>query len=185
MKQEKRMISILEFIRSIACYILIAFLFVTFFFRPMQISGTSMTPTLLDGEHVMINIVQNLVSDPQRFDVVVVKHEDELWVKRVIGLPNETIAYQDGRLLIDGKEIEENFLEDDYILDTLQRLSISVFNSDTQTITLGEDEYFLVGDNRPESLDSRNTHVGAFHRSQIIANGVFIFWPLNKLGYLA
>ena len=100
MKEGQRLVSLLKFLRSVAFYILLAFLFVTFFFRPMQISGTSMTPSLLDGDRVMINVINNLLQDPQRFDVVVVRHEEELWVKRVIGLPNETIAYRDGALYV-------------------------------------------------------------------------------------
>ncbi len=184
MRQENRLYGILEFIRSIAWYILLAFLFVAFFFRPMQISGTSMTPALLDGEHVMINIIHNLISEPDRFDIVVVKHADEMWVKRVIGLPNETLSYKDGKLYIDGEMIEETFLDETYMKETCERLSIDEFNGDTLEVTLGEDEYFLIGDNRPESLDSRNTRIGAFHRDDIIANGVFVFWPLNEMGYI-
>ena len=129
MRQENRLYGILEFIRSIAWYILLAFLFVAFFFRPMQISGTSMTPALLDGEHVMINIIHNLISEPDRFDIVVVKHADEMWVKRVIGLPNETLSYKDGKLYIDGEMIEETFLDETYMKETCERLSIDEFIS--------------------------------------------------------
>ncbi|WP_083662569.1 signal peptidase I [Merdibacter massiliensis] len=184
MKRGMQLIHFLEFIRSIIIYVLAAFLFVAFFLRPMQISGTSMTPTLLDGEKVMINVVNNLISDPDRFDVVVVKHGDEMWVKRVIGLPNETLSYEDGQLLINGKKVEESFLQETYMKETLERLSIQQFNSDMKELTLGEDEYFLVGDNRPESLDSRNVQVGAFHRQDIIAIGVVVFWPFDKVGYV-
>lgn len=184
MKEGQRLVSLLEFLRSIAFYILLAFLFVTFFFRPMQISGTSMTPSLLDGDRVMINVINNLLQDPQRFDVVVVRHEEELWVKRVIGLPNETIAYRDGALYVNGERMEEDFLDEAYMQETLDRLGIEQFNSDMKEITLGADEYLLVGDNRPESLDSRNSRVGAFSREDIIANGVLVFWPLNEVRYI-
>lgn len=184
MKEGQRLVSLLKFLRSVAFYILLAFLFVTFFFRPMQISGTSMTPSLLDGDRVMINVINNLLQDPQRFDVVVVQHEEELWVKRVIGLPNETIAYRDGALYVNGERMEEDFLDEAYMQETLDRLGIEQFNSDMKEITLGADEYLLVGDNRPESLDSRNSRVGAFSREDIIANGVLVFWPLNEVRYI-
>ncbi len=184
MNQRKRLISALEFLRSVAFYILFALLFLTFVFRPMQISGTSMTPTLHDGDRVLINIFNNLWHDPQRFDVVVAKQGDELWVKRVIGLPNETIAYREGVLYIDGEALDEDFLDEAYMQKTLERLKIELFNSDMGERTLGEDEYLLVGDNRPESLDSRNTHVGSFAREDIIANGVLVFWPLDQLSYI-
>ncbi|MFR9118896.1 MAG: signal peptidase I [Merdibacter sp.] len=180
MKEGQRLVSLLEFLRSVAFYILLAFLFVTFFFRPMQISGTSMTPSLLDGDRVMINVINNLLQDPQRFDVVVVRHEEELWVKRVIGLPNETIAYRDGALYVNGERMEEDFLDEAY----MQADRSDEQHSDMKEITLGADEYLLVGDNRPESLDSRNSRVGAFSREDIIANGVLVFWPLNEVRYI-
>ena len=80
MKEGQRLVSLLEFLRSVALYILLAFLFVTFFFRPMPISATSMTPSLRDGDREMIMVINNRLQDPQRFDVVVVQHEEALWV---------------------------------------------------------------------------------------------------------
>ena len=105
-------------------------------------------------------------------------------MKRVIGLPNETIAYRDGALYVNGERMEEDFLDEAYMQETLDRLGIEQFNSDMKEITLGVDEYLLVGDNRPESLDSRNSRVGAFSREDIIANGVLVFWPLNEVRYI-
>ena len=184
MKNRNILISALSFLRSIACYTLFAFLFVAFFFRPMQISGTSMTPTLHDDDKVLINVFHNLISEPQRFDVVVARHDDELWIKRVIGLPGETVSYREDTLYVDGQPVEEFFLDEAYMNEALQQLNIEVFTADVGEIILGKDEYLLVGDNRPQSLDSRSAQVGTFKRSDIIANGVFVFWPLNEVRYI-
>lgn len=184
MKKKDYLIPALEFLRSIALYVLITLIFLTFGFRPMEIAGTSMQPTLKNGERVLINIFHNLIQDPQRFDVVVVRHEEELWVKRVVALPNETVSYQDGVLYINDEPVEESFLKEDYMQQVLQELRLSLFTADMDSLTLGEDEYLLAGDNRPSSLDSRNARVGAFKRSDIIANGLLVFWPLNELHYV-
>ena len=76
------------------------------------------------------------------------------------------------------------FLDEAYMNEALQQLNIEVFTADVGEIILGKDEYLLVGDNRPQSLDSRSAQVGTFKRSDIIANGVFVFWPLNEVRYI-
>ena len=121
-----------------------------------------------------------LAEQYDRFDVVVVKHkeDDSLWVKRIIGLPNETVEYKDDKLYINGEYIEETFLNSDYIEE--QTLGgIIPFTNDFGPIQLGEDEVFLVGDNRPISHDSRS--VGAFKLDDLVSKSVYVYYPLNRM----
>ena len=105
MKERKTLISVLEFLRTLALAVLLVSLFMSFVLRPMQVAGDSMAPVLHDGERVFINVLGGMISDPQRFDVVVVRQEDELWVKRVIALPGERVCWRDDVLLIDGEPV--------------------------------------------------------------------------------
>ena len=120
--------------------------------------------------------------------MVVVKNENEehdLWVKRVIGLPGETIAYKDGKLYVNHQVVEETFLDTTYMEKAMKEKSLSVFTQDMEEITLQKDEFFLAGDNRVNSLDSRTPSVGPFHRNQIIAKGVLVYSPLSKVRYIS
>ncbi|MFR6489088.1 MAG: signal peptidase I [Clostridium sp.] len=109
---------------------------------------------------------------------------DDLWVKRVIGLPGETISYREGVLYVDGNKVAEPFLDKSYVEQVKSRTNTKYFTQDYTSEKLGRDEYLLVGDNRNESLDSRNEAVGPFKREQIIARGVFVYKPFSKARYV-
>ena len=179
--------SIAEMLRLCLCVVLCVLLVNTFIFRKKTISGSSMYPTLQNEEHVLINVAASYLTSIERFDVVIVKSpfdDDELWVKRVIGLPNETIAYKDGLLYVNGEVVEETFLDQDYINQVMEENNLSVFTEDMEEVVLGDDEYFLVGDNRISSLDSRDERVQAFSRSSIIANGMLVYTPIQEMRYI-
>ena len=114
-----------------------------------------------------------------RGDIVIVSEENEYWVKRVIALPNETIECRDGVVYIDGEALEEPYLDTAYVEDI--KKNQGYFTSDFEPVTLGADEYFVMGDNRVVSADSRV--VGPFTRDQIIGKGVFVLYPLDQIGY--
>lgn len=171
----------------LVCIVTVVFLILTaFVVRREEVVGTSMYPTLKEGENVVINVAASYLGDIKRFDVVVAKHEDtqDLWVKRVIGLPGERVAYKEDHLYINGVMVEEPFLDQDYKNKIIKEKNLTYFSRDYAEITLKEDEYLLVGDNRPDSLDSRNSSVGPFQREQIIANGMFVFQPLSEMRYV-
>lgn len=138
-----------------------------FFLQPIQVKGESMYPTLISQEYGLSFKINAVIKTIDRFDIVVVKSEKterEKWVKRVIGLPNETIKFENEKLYINGKKINETYLDTGYF--TNKREELGFFTEDF-TVTLGEDEYFLMGDNRPYSHDSRD--VGVFHKKDILA----------------
>lgn len=180
---------ILDFIKMVLICFVLVFLCVKFFFRPITVSGSSMYPTLEDQEFGFSNVFAGLTSEIERFDVVVVQDEktgDDLWVKRVIGLPGEEIEYFDDQLYIDGKPVEEPFLNKAYMETQIgDRNYGNTFTHDVEPIVLGEDEYFLLGDNRPVSRDSRAAGIGPFKRSSIISKNVLVLYPFDKIGMVS
>ena len=178
--------TILDFLRLILITVVAAVVILVFVARKEEVKGTSMYPTLQEGESVIINMAANYVGDIKRFDVVVAREyrSDDLWVKRVIGLPGETISYREDVLYVDGKAMEEPFLDKKYVEQVKKSANKLYFTQDYISKKLGKNEYLLVGDNRNESLDSRNDAVGPFQREQIIARGVFVYQPFSKARYV-
>ncbi len=178
--------TILDFLRLILITVVAAVVILVLVARKEEVKGTSMYPTLQEGESVIINMAANYVGDIKRFDVVVAREyrSDDLWVKRVIGLPGETISYREGVLYVDGNKVAEPFLDKSYVEQVKSRTNTKYFTQDYTSEKLGKDEYLLVGDNRNESLDSRNEAVGPFKREQIIARGVFVYKPFSKARYV-
>lgn len=168
---------VLSFLKDLAISFIIALILINFIIRPIQVKGSSMYPTLEDGEIGISNLIGMNISGIERFDIVIIYMEDkdEYLVKRCVGLPGETIAYHGGELYVNGEVIAEDFLDEEYV-STFG----DAFMDEVEEITLAEDEYYCVGDNRPRSTDSR--YYGPFTKDMIKAKGAFIFLPFNKFG---
>ena len=136
-----------------------------FICSPINVNGSSMSTTLIDGDIMILNKI-GLKKGIQRFDIVVVKTEGNYLIKRVIGLPNETLSYKDEKLYINGKVVE-----DKYNLN---------FTGDIEPIKIGNNEYFVMGDNRNISKDSRM--IGTKKKDRIIGKTNFVIYPFNKFG---
>ena len=167
-----------DFLNTALAFLLIAgaaVLVLMFVGRAAIVNGNSMQPTLQNGD---LLLVQRLgYQDPQRFDIVVFDSGDgqgTLYIKRIMGLPGETVQVADGMLLIDGEP-----LADSYGLEPMDSGGIAEI-----PLTLGADEYFVLGDNRNNSGDSRSQAVGPVSRDQIVGKAIFRFWPLWNLGVL-
>ncbi|MFV0381866.1 MAG: signal peptidase I [Breznakia sp.] len=190
-KKRKIQIEVMDFIRSILLCIVVMYLCLSFLFRPVTVVGASMYPALEDGESGFSNVVTTFVSNPKRFDIVVVKHKEvknseeeiSLWVKRVIGLPNETIEYRNDQLYVDGKKMAESFLNKAYVKSETNN-GERLFTNDYGPITLGKNEYLLLGDNRLVSKDSRYESVGPFKLSDIVSKYILVVYPFDKMGYI-
>ena len=158
--------------------IIVVILVKSFIVTPIRVNGASMYYTLHDKDIMLLNKTKYKLKKIERFDIVVVyiKETNKYLVKRVIALPNETVSYKDSQLYINDVAIEEDFLDEDYV--SSQSMTRE-FTGDLE-VTLAEDEYFLLGDNRPYSKDSRS--YGAFSKEDIISKGLFVLFPFNEFG---
>lgn len=162
----------------IICLIAV-FLLTKFVIRPVQVDGKSMYPTLEDRDIGLMNVFSAKFLEIKRYDVVVVYNEEksENWVKRIIGMPGDTISASEDKVYINGEAIEEPYLDMDYVNSI--RNDGGYFTQDFDERQLGEDEYFLMGDNRPVSYDSR--YVGPFTKDEIRGKDVYVVYPFNHL----
>ncbi len=154
-----------------------------FVVKPVMVSGRSMYPTFESGERGATNILGLTINGLHRFDIVTARvtgqeGETETVIKRVIALPGETVECRDGKVCIDGKRLKEKYLDTEYRHKFESRYGF--FTADFEPVTLAEDEYFLMGDNRPVSLDSRD--FGPVESGRITARGFITFFPLEKFG---
>lgn len=165
---------ILSWIKVILSALLIAIVLRTFIFQMALVNQISMEPTLHEGQMLVISKINYFIGDPGRGQIVVLKDdvENKLLIKRVIGLPGEKVQLKDGKVFINSKELQPDYT----VFPTY------AYNLDEWT--LPEGEYFVLGDNREHSRDSRVENVGMVERENIIGRAVFRIWPLNKLGVL-
>jgi len=135
------------------------------------------TIQLEDGYFGFSDLIGYRLTGLKRFDIVIVylAEKKEYLIKRVIGLPGETVEYRNNQLYINGEPVEEPFLDESYT-----STYPGSFTGDFKTEKLGDDEYFCMGDNRPHSSDSR--YYGAFHKSDIVSKGVFVVYPFKGFG---
>lgn len=136
-----------------------------------------MYPNFVNGEHVLTNLIALRFEDPKRGDVVVFKsptNEEKDFIKRVIGLPGDTVSVQNGDVYVNGDKLDQrSFLKDDV------RTSAGAFLQEGQTVTVPPGNYFVMGDNRPYSSDSREW--GFVKRSAFIGESLFVYWPPDKM----
>ena len=155
----------------------ITFLIITFVGQRTHVSGESMENTLDDGDQLIVDKLTYRFHDPERFDIIVFpfRYKDNTYyIKRIIGLPGETVQIVDGEIYINGELLEES-----YGREVMQDAGLAA-----EPITLGEDEYFVLGDNRNYSSDSRDPSVALIHRKEIIGRAWLRIWPLNSFGIL-
>lgn len=146
-----------------------------FIFQPFLVKGQSMEPNFETGDYLIIDEISYRFRDPQRGEVVVFKYPQnpsQRYIKRIIGLPGETIEIKDGKVFIDNKELDEK-----------SYLPISSQTPGNMLITLGENEYFVLGDNRLASYDSRRW--GSLPKKDIIGRVFIRAWPITALAKIA
>ncbi len=168
----------LSFILYIAIVFLVTYLVIHYVGQRTQVSGTSMEYTLSDGDNLIVDKISYRFHDPERFDIIVFPFqykEDTYYIKRIIGLPGETVQIDDeGNIYIDGEVLEESYGRE-IILDPGEAAS---------PIELGEGEYFVLGDNRNASSDSRDPSVGKIRREDIIGRAWLRLYPFDRIGFI-
>lgn len=135
-----------------------------------------MDPNFKDKEYVITNLIVLRFQDPKRGDVIVFKaprDKDKDFIKRVIGLPGETVLLKQGDVYINNERFSENV----YINSEVKTYGGSFLGED-QSVTVPQNEYFVLGDNRPYSSDSREW--GFVKKNEIIGESFFVYWPINK-----
>lgn len=163
----------------IVAIFLVAILIVEFVGQRTKVDGRSMEPTLQDGDQLIVDKISYRFRDPERFDIIIFPYHGDgskktYYIKRIIGLPGETIQIVDGKIYINGEVLEENYGKE--VMEGAGRAS--------QPIVLGDDEYFVLGDNRNNSKDSRVESVGNIKRSDIIGRAWIRIFPFNTFGVL-
>ena len=138
-----------------------------------QVIGHSMESTLTEGDFVLIDKITYSMEEPKQFDVIMFEYEKDIYyTKRIIGVPGQTVQILNGYVYVDGLMIEESYC-DELIEDP---------GLAANPIHLGTDEYFVMGDNRNHSTDSRAEEVGTIYRNQIIGKVRFRMYPLDEIG---
>ena len=180
-KQQKKRSSISYIIEFFIYAVLI---FLCIFWVPEHVvqrtvvKGESMENTLHTGESLLVEKVSYHFNEPERYDVVVFypygRDEDEYYVKRIYGLPGETVQIINNDIYINGEVVE-----DTYAKNAMDDAGIA-----EEPLTLAEDEYFVLGDNREVSLDSRDPDLGPVKKENIAGHVVLRIWPLSKFGTL-
>ena len=180
-KEGKQMKSILKELVGWIIYILIivglAYLIITFVGQRTQVSGSSMETTLSDGDQLIVDKISYRFRDPKRFDIVVFPYqyeENTYYIKRIIGLPGETVQIIDGYVYINGTQLDEH-----YGNEVMKDAGMAA-----EPVTLGDDEYFVLGDNRNNSQDSRAENVGVIHRDDLLGRAWIRIWPLSEFGVI-
>lgn len=178
--KEKAVREILGWVVYIAIVICATYLIVNFVGQRTRVSGSSMLPTLSDSDNLIVDKISYRFRDPERFEVVVFPYramEETYYIKRIIGLPGETVQIIGGYIYIDGKKLDESY--------GLEVIDSDKYGNAASPITLGEDEYFVMGDNRNGSMDSRESAVGLIHKDEFIGRAWIRIWPLKSIGVIS
>ena len=180
-KEEKKSGALREILSMIGWILFIfclVFLVTTYVGQRTRVEGHSMEPALSDGDNLIVDKISYRFHDPERFDIIIFPYQWEpntYYIKRIIGLPGETIQIDDeGNSYIDGEVLQEHY--------GLERIKNP--GSAREPIPLGEDEYFVLGDNRNNSEDSRFTQVGVIHRDDIVGRAWLRIYPFDRIGFI-
>lgn len=170
--------TVLSYVIWVGAVVLLAWFLITFVAQRTDVNGTSMVPTLEDGDQLICDKISYRFHDPERFDIIIFPYKyqkNTYFIKRVIGLPGETVRIDyDGSIYINGEILDEK-----YGLEKMTYPGIA-----EQEITLGNDEYFVLGDNRNVSEDSRYPDVGLIKREDIIGRAWLRIYPFSKFGLI-
>lgn len=179
--------------------LILALIIIRFYIvQPFTISGASMEPSFFDKEYIIVNEISYHLGDPHRGDVVIFRHPEPAcnsyieksylnrvffqgpcnnYIKRVVGLPGETVIIRDGKVAVKDTSGVETQLDEDYIATNIPTLG-------NQTVTLGKDEYFVLGDNRNPNASSDSREWGVLPRNHIIGKAMLVLLPPDNFGFV-
>ena len=177
-KRGKTVRESVSFILYLIAIVVLTFLMIRYVGQRTRVDGSSMENTLTNGDNLIVDKISYRFHEPERFDIIVFPYqykEDTYFIKRIIGMPGETVQITDkGEILINGEELVES-----YGREVIKDPGLA-----SDPITLGEDEYFVMGDNRNYSKDSRFPDVGNIRRADIIGKAWLRIYPFDKIGFI-
>ena len=181
----KKKSEIWEWIKALLIAVGLAFVIRYFFLAPIVVDGESMMPTLNDKDRMIVNKIGYVVGEPERFDIIVFHAPEEKdYIKRIIGLPGDTIEYKNDILYVNGEPVDEPYLDEFKEEYKEQNLDGTLTESFTLADKLGQEtvpegHLFVMGDNRRESKDSR--HIGFVSMDDVIGKTSIIYWPIKDI----
>lgn len=161
-----------SWVRDLLVSIAVSTFIIVFLYQPVRVEGTSMLPMLEDQDRLFINKIAYRMGDIQRGDVVVFEYprdHSKSYIKRVIALPGDKLRIEDGRVFVNGKRLSEPYVPSRFTDDRSQA-----------EMVLPANEYFVMGDHRSISSDSRE--FGPVDRGLIYGKAVFVYWPMEQVG---
>lgn len=163
---------------EIAIVLVVSFVFVYFIGHRAAVVGPSMNPSLENGEEILVNRFTYKVTQPKANDVIVFlpngNTKSHYYIKRVIGVPGDTLQIKNGAVYVNGELFDEK----------VETAAIEEAGVAAEEITIGEDEYFVLGDNRNSSEDSRYANIGNVKKEHIIGKAWFRIAPFGKIGFI-
>ena len=164
---------IMSFIETVVVALVISVVIYLFVMTPHEVVGNSMYPTYKNGEYLMANKITYKITDPDRGDVIIFKYSDtQDFIKRIIGLPGDKIMLKDGNIYVNGTQLDE----EDYLDNTIYTNGAD-FLKEGESITVPEGQYFVCGDNRPHSSDSRV--FGTIQENAIKGKAWIVYFPFS------
>ncbi|MBN2983577.1 MULTISPECIES: signal peptidase I [Cohnella] len=182
---------LVEWIKALAIAAVLVLIIRWLLVSPFIVDGSSMEPNFWDGERIIVNKVLYDIREPKAGEVIVfhVPEEGRDYIKRVIATPGDTVQVDGDTVYVNGEAIEEPYLQETYeeahaagALYNERSFSSDYPNSQFQETTVPEGELFVLGDNRPDSKDSRM--IGFVSQDEVVGRAELIFWPLNKIQYI-
>ncbi len=167
---------IISMILYLAFIFIAVYLIITFVGQRTAVNGDSMEPTLSNGDNLIMDKLTYHFRDPERYEVIIFPcptNPEVYYIKRVIGLPGETVQIKDGSVYIDGELLESD------VYGIVDKTESGIAH---EPIHIGEGEYFVLGDNRPISQDSRYESVGLIKREEIEGRAFFRMYPFDQMG---
>ncbi|WP_066715417.1 signal peptidase I [Clostridium sp. Marseille-P299] len=170
---------VLETVLYFVVVLTVVLLVERFVMQPVEVDGSSMETTLSNKNHLLLEKLTYIFSEPERFDIIVFQPfediDDLYYIKRIIGLPGETVYINNNIIYINGEPLMENYGNENVINDP---------GIASEEIVLGDDEYFVMGDNRNHSKDSRDETVGLVTKKSIVGRAWCRVWPLKEIGVI-
>lgn len=170
---------IIDFIQTLVVFAAIGTAIYFLIAQPHKVSGSSMSPTFEDGDYIITEKVSYKFTQPKRYDVVVFKNpkdESQDFIKRVVGLPGDMVKIEDGYVFLNGMQLPESYISSAILTEP------GLFLQEGEVVTVENDQYFVLGDNRNRSSDSREW--GTITKKEIIGKVFLRYWPADSIGIL-